>query len=86
MCIETQSAPIFRAFVTELTSTFSFGSGPSAVEADRCRISPTSLPPFRWPYSASPMCPITAFAPPSATRFTACDRSMRPGIGPFVTP
>ena len=48
-CIETPSAPIFRAFCTVLTSTFSFGSGASFVLADRCRIRPMSRPPCRWP-------------------------------------
>src|SRR5208337_1386621 len=85
-CIDTPSAPIFRAFVTEFTRTLLFGSGPTDVLADRWRISPTSRPLWRWPWSASPTWPITAFAPPSATRFTACDRSISPGIGPFVTP
>jgi hypothetical protein len=85
-CIETASAPIFSAFCTVFTSTFSFGSGASIVLADRCRISPTSRPPCLWPWSARPTWPITAFAPPSATRFTACPKSMRPGIGPLLTP
>ena len=83
-CIETASAPMLRALVTVLTSTFSFGSGPIAVEAERCRIRPTSGPRRRWPYSARPMWPSTAFAPPSATASTvgaevdqAVDRPLR---------
>ena len=85
-CIETPSAPIFRAFCTVFTSTLWLGSGASIVLADRCRMSPISRPPCRWPCSARPTCPITAFAPPSATRFTVCPMSIRPGMGPFVTP
>jgi len=85
-CIDTPSAPIFKALVTEFTSTLLFGSGASFVLADRCRISPTSRPPCRWPWSASPTWPITQFAPPSATMLTVCPISIRPGIGPSETP
>ena len=86
-CIETASAPILMAFCTVLTSTLLFGSGASFVLADRCRIRPMSRPPCRWPCSASPTWPITAFAPPSATRLTvwpdidqARDRPVRDAV------
>ena len=85
-CIDTASAPNLIASSTVATITLFNGSGANEVLADRCIISPISLPYPRWPAITIPLCTRTAFAPPSAIAFTATLMSVNPYIGPDETP
>ncbi len=86
MCIDTASAPSFRASSTVATRTFEFELTPMSVDAERCRISPTSCPVVLCPWGTSPLCISTAVAPPSTTSPTVLFMSISPGIGPTLIP
>ncbi len=74
------------AFSTEVTRTLWSGSDPRDVLAERCIMSPMSLPYPLCPQSTIPLCIKTAFAPPLATSSMVSVISMIPGTGPMETP
>ncbi len=57
-----------------------------SVEAERCRMSPTSCPLVLWPWGIIPLCMRTAVAPPMVTSLTVFLKSTIPGMGPALIP
>ncbi len=84
--MDTPSAPNFIASSTEQTRVLALGYGDRLVDADRCKINPTSIPPPRWPSPTRPLCSTMALAPPFATFCIVCFISSRPSIGPTEMP